>query len=386
MLKQIVENINKHKNAIRELSLKIHSNPELGLQEKKACKWQIEFLKKNGFKIENPVNKMETAYKASFGKGAPVICIMSEYDALPEIGHACGHNLIAASALAAGVAVSGVLKKEKIPGTVVIMGTPAEEGLGGKVQLIKDGAFKGIDMVLATHPFTSTSTDPGWISVSGFRVKFLGKPAHAAGSPEEGINALDAVNLLFAGISAWRQQLPESTRVHGVIHKGGIVPNIIPDLTECEFYFRADNHKTHMGMEKRFKDIVKGAALMTGAKYEIMPSRSTYECSIFNKPLNDEFFDASTEIGMKPKYSDGRGRVSSDFGNVSRIIPSASYMFNVTKHKYPLHSIGFQKAAASDYAFEQTFNVAAAIAKVALKFYTDKGFRTAVAKDFKERK
>lgn len=386
MLKQIIKNINKYKSAIREISLKIHASPELGLQEKKACRWQVEFLKKNGFKIENPVNQMDTAYKASFGKGGPAVCVMSEYDALPEIGHACGHNLITASALAAGTAISETLKSEKIPGTVIIMGTPAEEGLGGKIQLIKDGSFKGIDMVLTAHPFYLTSTDPGWISVSGFRVRFFGKAAHAAGSPEEGINALDAVNLLFAGIGAWRQQLPEPTRVHGVIHKGGIVPNIIPDFSECEFYLRADNHKMHMKMEKRFHDIVKGAALMTGTKYEIAESRSTYECSVLNKPLNDEFFEAAGEMGMKPRQGDVHNRVSSDFGNVSRIIPSANYMFAVTKKKIPLHSLEFQKAAASDYAFEQTFNAAAAIAKVALRFYTDKNFRTAVVEDFKERK
>jgi amidohydrolase len=266
------------------------------------------------------------------------------------------------------------------------MGTPAEEGLGGKIQLLKEGAFKGIDIVLTAHPFYLTSTDPGWISVSGFRVKFFGKSAHASGSPEEGINALDAANMLFAGIGAWRQQLPEETRVHGVIHKGGIAPNIIPDFAECEFYLRADNHKMHMKMEKRFKDIVKGAALMTGTKYEMAESRSTYECSVLNKPLNDEFFAAAEEVGMKPEHGNGRNRVSSDFGNVSRVIPSANYMFDVTKQKIPLHSLGFQKAAAAGYAFEQTFNVAAAMSKVALKFYTDKNFRSTVEKDFREHK
>ena len=385
MLKSISDAVSEHKEEIKKLSDRIHANPELGFEEEKACKWQIEVLKKWGFKVENPMSGLKTAYRASYGNGSPTVCFMSEYDALAGLGHACGHNLIMTNALTAGLAVKKLMQKEKLKGRVIIMGTPAEEGKGGKEIMIREKAFKRIDMVLTSHPYDKTSTDPGWISLSGFTVEFRGLAAHASAAPDQGINALDAVNLLFSGVNAWRQQLPESVRIHGIINKGGELTNVIPEHTKCEFYLRADTAGLAEKIEARFRRIVKGAAMMTDTKYQIKPSRITYKCSVLNKPLNDEFFNVAEEAGLTPEYQLGGGRGSTDFGNVSQIIPGASFFFAIAKAPCPLHSIDFEKAAGTAKAFNQAFKTGQAMAAIGLKFMKDKNFRDEVNKDFKKR-
>lgn len=384
MLKSISDAVSEHREEIKGLSGKIHSTPELGFEEEKACKWQIEALKKWGFKVESPISGLKTAYRAIYGSGTPAICFMSEYDALAGLGHACGHNLIMTNALTAGLAVKKLMRKEKLKGRVIIMGTPAEEGKGGKEIMIREKAFKGIDMVLTSHPYDKTSTDPGWISLSGFTVEFRGLAAHASAAPEQGINALDAVNLLFSGVNAWRQQLPEAARIHGIIRKGGELTNVIPEHTECEFYLRADTECLSKKIEERFRRIVAGAAMMTDTKYQIKPSRITYKCSVLNKALNDEFFKVAEEAGLAPEYKLGGGRGSTDFGNVSQIIPGASFFFAIAPAPCPLHSIEFQKAAGTAKAFEQAFKTGQAMAAIGLKFMKDKKFRDRVKKDFRK--
>jgi amidohydrolase len=160
---QINQIINGFKSEIRKISDNIYRNPEVGFNEHKACNWQIEFLKQQEFSVECPTGEISTAYKAVYGKGTPMFCFMAEYDALPEKGHACGHNLIAASALAAGTTVKQILQNESIPGVIVIMGCPAEEGKGGKIKLIKQGCFKGIDAALISHPYAKTLTETTWL-------------------------------------------------------------------------------------------------------------------------------------------------------------------------------------------------------------------------------
>jgi len=382
-----LKDIEANEVEIKKISTFIHNNPEIAFEEKKACKLQVDFLKGNGFEVETPFKELPTAYKAETGKGTPVFCIMSEYDALQEIGHACGHNLIAASALAAGIAMKKAMEKDKIPGKLIVMGTPAEEGRGGKVSLLEKGAFEGIDAAILSHPFNKTITDCGWLSISRFDVIFRGRSAHAAVNPESGLNALDAMNLLFMGIGAWRQQLPESSRLHGVITKGGNLPNIIPDHTEAYFYLRAEKTKIHKAMEERFSNIVKGAALMTGCECELLRLENPYTSNIYNKPFDDQFYDFAEAAGLQPQRAEKTGRISSDFANVSQIMPCSNFFFEITQGKdYPLHSVEFRDAAATDYAFTQAMKIGAVMAATGIKYLTDKTFRQQVRQDFETRK
>ncbi|MFA6567502.1 MAG: M20 family metallopeptidase [Victivallales bacterium] len=377
--------VERHGAELKRLSLKIHKCPELGLEEFNACKWQTELLKRMGFEVRSPYCGLRTAYFAKSGKGDPVFCFLAEYDALPEMGHACGHNLICSAAIGAGKALAETLKKEKIPGTVIVMGTPAEEGKGGKVQLLSKNGFDNIDAVIMAHPLYRTQPWHGFLSVERFNVSFHGKSSHAANSPDKGRNALDAAMLLFQGINAWRQHLPESSRIHGIITSGGAAPNIIPDFSSCGFYLRAEKETGMKEMIRRFRDIAKGAALMTGTSCEIKNGGEGYKSGKINKTLNDEYFRVTEELGMNPVMTERGGRASSDFGDVSQLIPGTHVYFGISpKEKPPLHSAKFAEAAKSDYALNTMLKASKAMAQIGYRFFTDPDFRKGIREDFRK--
>lgn len=380
---KIIEN---RRDELKDLSKKIYHNPELGFEEKFAASLQVDILQKNKFSVQREPGGISTAYKAVYGKNpAPNICIMSEYDALPSMGHACGHNLICTSAIAAGLAARQIIEEDNLEASLTVMGTPGEESKGGKVILLRENAFKGINAALICHPLNRTRTDPGCLSVYRYKITFRGHASHASMAPEHGINALDAVQLLFCGINAWRQQLPEASRVHGIVTNGGVAPNIIPDKAECSFYLRADNEDVQHAMEKRFLKIAEGAAMMTGTRHHIEKEKTSYMSGIFNKPFNTEFFKLAQEAGMDPLYEAGGGRFSTDFGNVSHAIPSANFCFQITKENYMLHTPEFKEAAGSSFAFEQTLRNAAIMASIAVRYLSDISFRESVHDDFELR-
>lgn len=369
---------------LNALSGFLFENPELGFQEFKAAKAITEFLRNGGFKVESPFGGLDTAFKASFGEGGPTFCFMAEYDALQGFGHACGHPLIAASAIAAGLLVKEELARLGAKGTVVVMGTPGEEEKGGKVVMLRNGAFEGIDATLASHPMDITSTDSGCLSLSRYAIKFHGRASHAAFAPEKGVNALDAAIQLFNGISAWRQQLPEGSRVHGIITNGGVAANIIPDLTECVFNVRAETEEVRLAMESRFADIAKAAALSTGCELELERLSTCYKASLYNAPLNRAFFDCAGRLGMNPLLRESGGRISSDFGDVSQAMPAANLLFSVTGGRpCALHTNEFREFARGPEGFNATMTTAAAMARIALSFLLDEKFRAAVVADFK---
>ncbi len=383
----ISDAVEKYGRELKELSLKIHKCPELGMEEFNACKWQKELLNEMGFEVNSPYCGLKTAYFAKSGKGGPTLCFLAEYDALPEMGHACGHNLICSAAIGAGKALADTLKREKIPGTVIIMGTPAEEGKGGKVKILSKNGFDKIDAVMMAHPLYRTQPWHGFLSVERFNVSFRGKSSHAANSPEKGRNALDATMLFFQGINAWRQHLPESSRIHGIITSGGAAPNIIPDFSSCSFYLRAVNEATMKDMIKRFRDIAKGAALMTGTSVEVKNGEEGYKGGKINKPLNDEYFRITEELGMKPVMPERGGRASSDFGDVSQLIPGIHAYFGISrKDKPPLHSAKFAEAAKSDYALNAMLKTSKAMAQIGYRFFTDQDFRKEIREDFRKNK
>ena len=300
MLKGIKSFIESKKSELRRLSDDIWNHPEVAYTEKYAVARVRDFMKSQGYEITTPYCGIETAFRCEYGNGdGPVFAFASEYDALPEIGHGCGHNLICMAGIAAFLAAAELLKKKKIPGKVVLFGTPAEEGGGGKVKMVEAGCLKGIDAVVMTHPSAKNSPDPGSTANLGLEIIFHGKSAHAAGAPEKAINALDAVQLLFTAVSYFRQQLPEHARMHGVILDGGIVPNVIPDMTRCCFYLRSGIESWTPVLEKRFRDMVRGAELMTGCTADVRPFRPPYRSRKPNAIMNEEFVKCIKELGMK---------------------------------------------------------------------------------------
>ncbi|MDD5728513.1 MAG: M20 family metallopeptidase [Victivallales bacterium] len=363
----------------RKLAHSIWKNPELGLAEKFACARQVELLARLGFSVESPYCGQTTAYKAERGRGTgPTFCYVAEYDALPEIGHACGHNLICTAAIAAGWATAEMLAARGLPGKVVVMGTPGEESKGGKVLLLDHNALDGIDAVMMVHPLHCTMPDSGSTAICRFDVKFKGKSAHAAVSPELGRNALDAVMLTFAGINAWRQHLPETARIHGVVTEGGTVPNVVPELAGCRFFLRTPDNLYLQKLEKRFRAIVKGAAMMTGTRSRIDMVNRPYQARRPNPSMNRAYVAAAAALGLNPETPQHPDRGSSDFGNFSQLRPGIHPYFSITPHKIAAHSTEFTAAADTDYAMEQTFKAAAGMAAVGFNYLTDDAFRQEV--------
>lgn len=374
IVKELYSLIKSREKDFTGLARQIWEKPELGFEEKFACARQLELLKELGFSTESPYAGVETAYKAVKGSKKPVFCFAAEYDALPELGHGCGHNLICAAAIAAGWALASKLEEKGIEGTVAVIGTPGEESKGGKVIMLKNHALDGVDAVMMVHPSWRTTPDTGSTAIRRFDVNFSGKSAHAAAAPELGLNALDAVVMLFTGINAWRQQLPEASRIHGVVSNGGNLPNIIPSSASCRFFLRSPDDNVLDKMEARFMDIVKGAALMTGTGFEVKPVNVPYKSRRPNQGLNRIYMDAVSELGMKPVFPLHPGRGSSDFGDFSHACPGIHPYFGIADREIAGHSVAFAEAAGSSYAMEQMLKAAAAMASTGYKFIKDKEF------------
>lgn len=369
--------------ALKRLALDIHRHPETGYKEVRAARRQTVLLRQWGFKVTAPFAGLPTAYKAEVGTGRPVFAILAEYDALAQLGHGCGHNLIAAAALGAARGLAAAMRAENLSGTLAVIGTPAEETLGGKVVMARAGAFRGLDAVMMAHPSWRTTPDTGSSAVTRFTVTFHGKAAHAAASPELGRNALDAVTLLFQGVNAWRQHLPETSRVHGIITAGGVAPNIVPDTAACFFYLRSRDDGVLKKMRRFFINIARGAALMTGTRTEIQESDCPYQARKPNRALNDAFMQYAAAAGLNPITPERPGRASSDFGNVSRLAPGAHVYFGIARQTIAGHSTEMRAAAGSAYGLEQMLRAAAAMAATGRRFFADAAFRKEVARDFR---
>ncbi len=375
------------KAQLQELSLAIWSHPETAWQEFFAAAEAKKYLEKQGFAVESGCFGVETAFKCEYGNGnSPCVAIAAEYDALPEIGHGCGHNLICVAGIAAFIALAEKLKNSNIPGKVILLGTPAEEGAGGKVRMLANGCLDGVDAAMMLHPNTVNATDSGSTANAGLEVVFHGRSAHAAASPEKGINALDAVNLLFAAVGAFRQQMPGCAMIHGIITNGGAAPNIIPDRAVCRFYLRTADENYAEELERRFRNMVKGAELMTDCTAEITPFRERYAARKPNAAMNEEYAANMEALGLEVRRPERQGKGSSDFGNFSQKVPGIHPYFALSEDvlPHPAHSVGFRDASATDYAFENAMNGAASMAQTLWKFITDEKFRAEVKKDFEK--
>ncbi len=357
---QISRDIDGLNGALREVASFLHCNPETGGQEFKAVRAITDFLAKESFEIQECVAGLPTAFIASIGpkEGQPHLVFLAEYDALPELGHACGHNLIAVGAMAAAVALS----KQNCQGRVSVFGTPSEETDGGKIKMLNAGLFAGVDVAMMIHPGDGFMTHFSSLALNAFRFTFIGKPAHAAGSPQEGLNALDAIILFFNGIGLLRQQLPDMTRVHGIIAEGGVAPNIIPDRTVAEIYVRCRSAVTLKEVSQRVKKCATGAAEMTGTRVVIEDFESANDAMINNSVLEQLFADNLGELGVTTIKPPGSPTGSSDLGNVSCHIPSIQPFVAICAAGVAAHTRDFAKAAASPEGFASAMLGAKALA------------------------
>jgi amidohydrolase len=375
---------------LRDLSLDIHAHPELAYQEVHAHEVLTNFLEQRGFAMQRGAHGLPTAFRATFGSGSPTVAVLCEYDALPGIGHACGHNLIATSGVATGLALAEVLGEGD--GTIVVLGTPAEERDGGKADLIRNGAFEGIDAALMMHPGgQSPQMPPGSVRVRArpnalhaLTVRSRGKNAHAAGRPWDGLNALDAMIHAYNGIALLRQQLRPSARVHGIITEGGQAPNIIPDRTAAYFYVREDTVAHLETLKPRVVACFEAAAHATGTELDLTWEGNPYTDMQNSTPLADTYEKWAVEQGMDPVEPETAGAGSTDMGNVTYAVPGLhpSYAVESTAGN---HNPGFTEAAASEEAHTRMLAASKALALTFIDLFADPALLAEAKREFDER-
>ncbi|HSE91802.1 MAG TPA: M20 family metallopeptidase [Methylomirabilota bacterium] len=340
-------------NELEALSHRIHDHPELGFGEEKAQAWLTDFLEKHGARVERGVGGLPTAFRATIPGTAPgpTIAILCEYDALPGIGHACGHNVIATAGAGAGAALARALGTLPFPGCVQIIGTPAEEGGAGKVKLMEAGVFRDVDAAMMVHGRCGTQVWRPSLGIIKVKVEYFGKAAHASSWPWRGVNALNAVIQLFVAVDAMRQQLRPDARVHGVIRNGGAQPNIIPEYTSAEFYLRALDREYCHGLLRRFESVAQGAAVATGCQVRIGQDGPMHEPLRPNATMAGLFRKNLERIDFPEDPDDGEaGFGSTDCGNVSQAIPTIHPYVRISPDGVPGHSREFAEWARSPIA------------------------------------
>lgn len=403
-----LENV-RHK--LIDLSHKIHSHPELAFKEEKACEWLTETLAEQGFQVQKGVFDLPTAFIAQYGKGSLNVAFCAEYDALPEVGHACGHNIIGAAAVGAGIAAAKVA--DELDLTISVIGTPAEEHGGGKVLMLDRGGFKGVHAAMMVHPAPFDLLQPSMIAAADFEVHYTGKEAHASGAPEKGINAADALTVAQTAIGLLRQHISPMDRIHGIITKGGDAPNVIPARTSARYIIRSPSIEELNELRKKVLRCFEAGAIATGSKLKVIETEKPYSQVAHNpdiaafykrnaEALGRAFLDDLNEsnakslswrvkffmfllkrIGFSPKDLKpmlNRFAGSTDMGNVSLVIPSIHPMIGIDAKSSFNHQPEFTVCCAEPSADKAVFDGALAMAWTAIDLATDQNIRNKLLK------
>ena len=361
---QVCAVVDAERAALLDLSHRIHANPETAFQEVKACGWLADYLEGHGFAVTRGAFGLPTAFLARKGSGTPVVAFMAEYDALPGIGHGCGHNIIATAGCGAGVALGRVI--EQTGGSVVVLGTPAEEGGGAKVMMVRRGCLAGIDVAMMVHPSGTRELDGGpVIARATFEVEMFGRAAHAASSPDQGINALDALVLGYMGIAALRQHIPATARLHGIITDGGQAPNIVPEHAAGRFYVRARTEAELESLKQRALDCFRAGALAAGARAEFRWVDEQTSELWTNETLAACYRANAARLGrtvLNGREAPPLPTGSTDFGNVSKQVPAIHPMIAIAATPIPGHSLEMVAAAASGLGDRAVLDGAKALA------------------------
>lgn len=377
----IISKIDQIKDELITLGKTIHQNPELAFNEYNAVENITTMLIKYGFTIEKGKGQLETAFKAEYnGKGeGPVVAFLAEYDALPEIGHGCGHNLIATMAVGAAIGLREVIND--IDGKIVVLGTPAEEGGGGKILMLEEGYFDDIDYALMMHPCVNNMIARGGLATIGIKIEYYGKSVHSA-YPEGGINALQAVIQTFNMIDQFRALFPLKTNISGIITNGGKASNIIPDYASCEFTLRVDTVKDLKIVEGYIDHIVESIENLIGVKSNLEKSM-VYTERYPNRCIDERLKKNIAQFGVDMKYPDPDMKYgSSDIGNVSLKVPTIHSYIKIADKGVNSHSMDFTKASNSSRAYEEIIKATKAMALTGFDILTDENLRENINKEF----
>jgi amidohydrolase len=360
----------------------LHANPELAHEEHKAAEHLTNIAAQHGFAVTRGLAGLPTAFVARTGAGSPRIAFLAEYDALPGLGHACGHNLIGTASLGAALAVKAVLNLA--PGEILLVGCPAEEKVGGKIPLVESGIFAGTDAAMLVHPSNRTEMVKLALGMRELTVEFFGKASHAAASPEKGINALDAVVLAYNGVSVLRQQVRTDARIHGIITHGGQAPNIIPDYAAARFYVRALDLPYLEELNRRVVACFEAAAQATGCRAKVTSAGKDYHpykpvyslAELFQRNL--ESLGESVDQGPVDKELG-----STDVGNVSQVVPTIQPMLQISSREVTCHMAAFAEAAISEAGHRGMLLSAKAMAMTAVDLLADAAALGRVAAEFR---
>lgn len=383
MKDRILQTAQEIRPDIEALSDAIYANPELGSKEFESSKLHAALLEKYGFTIEKPYLGFGTGYRAEYrsAKPGPHICFMAEYDALPGVGHGCGHNMLGATSVAAGILLSRLV--DETGGWVVVLGTPAEETNGAKVEYAKKGAFRDLDAAIVCHPTSVDYYKSGTsLAMETIEFEFTGKAAHAASEPEMGINALDAVIQTFNNINALRQQTKTDARIHGIITEGGEACNVIPEHCVCRFYVRAAKKSYLKHLYEQVLNCGKAAALATGCKLQTRPFELGYDDLATNERLNRVFIDSLAELGVKEVADPGEASGSVDAGNVSYVCPTIHPYYPITKKNVAGHTREFAACTQTAYAKDRMMEAACAMALTGWHVITEPQTLAEIRKEF----
>ncbi len=382
--KRVMEGVEEQRPMMERIIKGLYDHPETRMEEYFASKFLAELLEEVGAKVEKEVAALPTAFKATLtgASDSPRVGICAEYDALPEIGHGCAHNVIAAMAVAAFRALAP--KIHELNGTLMVIGIPGEEGGGGKVIMLEKGAFDDVDAFFMIHPDKDNRIAWGHNGRIPIDIEFHGKQAHAS-VPEKGINALDALILTYNGINAMRQQVKDGTRIHGIILHGGNRPNIIPHYAKGSFYIRSVDMDYLFELRKRVEDIARGAAAMTGARVQCSQPSPIYLPSKMNRAMMEAFIRNYERLGIAVDYYEEYSRGSSDFGNVSQKIPSIHPYLKINNSDYPLHTPEMAEATLGPMALDAATKGAKALVMLAVDLMCDPELMKRVREEFKEK-
>jgi amidohydrolase len=362
----------------------LHANPEAAYEEHQAARRLTEVLTRHGFEAAHGVADLPTAFTGRAGSSGPRIAFLAEYDALPGLGHACGHNLIGAASLGAALAVKTIL--DRLSGEVLLVGCPAEENGGGKIQLAEAGVFDGTAAAMLVHPNNRTEMVKLSLGMRELTAEFFGKASHAAAAPEQGVNALDAVILSYNALSLLRQQVRSDARIHGIITHGGQAPNIIPDYAAARFFIRALDLTYLDGLYQRAIECFEAAAGATGCRLKVTTSETEYQpykpvysfADLFRRNL--ETLGERVDQGPVDKELG-----STDVGNVSQVVPTIQPMIQIVPQEVTCHMTAFAEAAASERGEQAMLIAAKAMAMTAVDLLADPAALARVRAEFQDR-
>lgn len=382
-----LETIDRHADTFKRISREIGKRPELGHEEFFASALLCEELEKLGFQVERNVLDLPTAFIATYDSGKPgaTAAFLCEYDALPELGHACGHHLICSMSAAAATGLKAA--SDEIGGVIRIYGTPAEETKGAKVPMSDAGLFDDCDFALMAHPYHCFERSGQSLALDALQFEFKGVAAHAAATPHEGVNALDAVINLYNSVSLLRQQTKSDARIHGIIDHGGQAPNIIPDYASAKFYVRSASRAYTDELVRKVKNCAEGAALATGCTLEISNYEYSYDELVTNETLSELFQENLVESGISlDEIEHGKDNGSLDLGNVSARCPAIHPYVKVVEDRYMLHTEAFRDGAMTEKALDRMIFGAKMLAATAYDAASDPVILAAIRAEFNKRK